>query len=157
MLDAQQLQEIRERLDLVQDEEVADEVVDQVWERDVPAMLAELERLNDPGDPPTVMLESPYAGDVTANEDYARRCTLNSIRRGEAPMMGHLLYTQVLKDANPTERKMGIRAHLAWLRRSKGIVLCTDRGTSSGMKEAIELGLSLGVPIVDRRLEGYNG
>ena len=167
MIDSKQLQEIRERFDLVHNNsgsehnnsgsEAAEEAVDQLWREDVPAMLAELERLNDPGEPTTVMLESPYAGDVEANEDYARRCMLDSIRRGEAPMVGHLLYTQVLRDANPTERKMGIRAHLAWLRRSKGVVLCTDRGTSPGMKEAIELGLSLGVPIADRKLEGYNG
>ena len=152
MIDPQRLQEIRERLN--SDDPDA---VDRLVECDLPEMLEELERLNDPNDPPTIMLESPYAGDVTTNEDYARRCLLDSIRLGEAPLAGHLLYTQVLKDANPTERELGIRAHLAWLRRSRGVVLYTDHGVSPGMKQAIELGLSLGIPIKERELRGYNG
>lgn len=149
MLDSQRLQEIRERLE----EGSNDDELEQVAYE----MLKELERLNNPDDPPTVMLESPYAGDVAANEDYARRCMLNSLRLGEAPFAGHLLYTQVLKDANPTERKLGIRADLAWLRRSRGVVLHTDRGVSSGMKQALELGMSLDLPIKERKLEGYDG
>lgn len=163
MMDLQRITEIRARLarlDSKKDYPHEDDVA-QLMERDVIDMLAELERLNDPSDPPTTMLESPYAGetayDVAINEDYARRCLLSSIRLGEAPMAGHLLYTQVLKDVNPTERELGIRSHLAWLRRSRGIVLYTDRGVSSGMKQAVELGVKLGVPIKERKLEGYNG
>lgn len=162
MIDSTQLEKIRKRIERLNSTACHDvDDLAQLLDHDVPAMLAELERLNDPHDPPTVMLESPYAGetayDVARNEDYARRCLLNSIRLGEAPMAGHLLYTQVLQDANPTERKLGIRSHLAWLRRSRGIVLCTDRGVSPGMNQAVELGLSLGVPIKERKLEGYNG
>lgn len=159
MIDAKRLAEIHERLRGITGDGGNDEAIaiDLLLEHDLPDMLLELERLNDPNDPPTIMLESPYAGDVAANEDYARRCMLNSLRLGEAPFAGHLLYTQVLKDANPTERMLGIRSDLAWLRRCRGIVLYTDRGVSSGMKQAIKLGNSLGLPIKERKLEGYNG
>lgn len=168
MIDPQRLTKIRERVtrnkaaDRIDKDEAVVTVAKNLVLQDLALeMLAELERLNDPDDPPTIMLESPYAGktayDVAKNEDYARRCLLNSVRLGEAPMAGHLLYTQVLKDANPTERELGIRSHLAWLRRSRGVVLYTDRGMSSGMKQAVELGLSLGVPIKERELEGYKG
>lgn len=104
-----------------------------------------------------VMLESPYAGDVARNEDYARRCLLDSLRRGEAPMAGHLLYTQVLADANPTERKLGIKAHLAWLRHAEAVILYIDRGISSGMTQAIELAVLLSIPVERRELGGYDG
>lgn len=104
-----------------------------------------------------VMIESPYAGDVARNEDYARKCLLDSIRRGEAPMAGHLLYTQVLSDANPTERKLGISAHLTWLRHASRVVVYTDLGVSSGMKQAIELAEKIGIPVERRELGGYDG
>lgn len=104
-----------------------------------------------------VMLESPYAGDVERNEDYARKCLLDSLRRGEAPMAGHLLYTQVLRDANSTERKLGIEAHVTWLRHSSRIVVYEDLGVSSGMQHAIDLANKLGIPVERRKLAGYNG
>ncbi len=154
MIDAKRLNEIRERLDLLAVTGGA-AILDQLLKQDIPDMLNELERKNDKDDPPTVMLESPYAGDVESNEDYARRCVLDSLRRGEAPMAGHLLYTQVLKDANPTERELGIRAHLAWLRRSRGVVVYTDRDVSPGMRRAVELSMSLRIPVTQRKLKGY--
>ena len=38
-----------------------------------------------------VIVESPYAGDVEANEEYARQCVRDSLMRGEAPIASHLL------------------------------------------------------------------
>lgn len=65
-----------------------------------------------------VIIESPYAGPtpeaVAANVAYARACLLDSLRRGEAPIASHLLYTQVLNDLIPEERALGIAAGLAW-------------------------------------------
>lgn len=62
-----------------------------------------------------VIIESPYAGDVERNVEYARQCLLDSLRRGEYPIASHLLYTQVLDDLKPSERHTGIEAGLAWL------------------------------------------
>jgi hypothetical protein len=36
-------------------------------------------------DPRRVILESPYAGDVSANVQYARQCLRDSVLRGEGP------------------------------------------------------------------------
>ncbi len=60
-----------------------------------------------------IVIESPYAGDVERNVAYARRCLLDSLRRGEAPFASHLLYTQVLNDTIPADRERGISAGLA--------------------------------------------
>jgi hypothetical protein len=87
-----------------------------------------------------VILESPYAGDVEANINYARCCLRDSLCRGEAPIASHLLYTQpgVLCDDTPEERKLGINAGLTWLGVADAMVVYMDRGVSPGMKAAIE-------------------
>lgn len=84
-----------------------------------------------------VVIESPYAGDVEANKAYARRCMLDSLSRGEAPLLSHLLYTQVLDDTDPEQRHRGIRAHKSWIVVCDKVVVYADRGISDGMKEGI--------------------
>ena len=42
-----------------------------------------------------VILESPYAGDIERNIDYARKCLRHSLLLGESPIASHLLYTQI--------------------------------------------------------------
>ena len=37
-----------------------------------------------------------------------------ALARGEAPIASHLLYPQVLDDADPFQRQQGIAAGLAW-------------------------------------------
>ncbi len=96
-----------------------------------------------------VILESPYAGDVEANVEYARACIRDSLSRGEAPIASHLLYTQpgILNDDDPQERQWGIDAGLAWKAVASASVVYTDRGISRGMecgiKAATEAGLSI--------------
>lgn len=84
-----------------------------------------------------VILESPFAGDVERNIAYARRCLLDSLERGEAPIASHLLYTQVLDDTILEHRKLGIAAGLAWLEVADAMVVYTDLGISPGMQAAI--------------------
>ena len=102
-----------------------------------------------------VILESPYAGDVEANVAYARACLLDSLRRGEAPIASHLLYTQVLDDTVPEERALGIGAGLAW-RVVPGALpaFYTDRGWSGGMCAARDLYDREGIVYETRRLGG---
>jgi len=85
-----------------------------------------------------VILESPYAGFVQRNIEYARACMLDSLKRGEAPILSHLLYTQVLDDTIPEQRIMGIDAGLAWKCVAEKHVFYIDYGYSSGMKYALE-------------------
>lgn len=87
-----------------------------------------------------VIIESPYAGDVEANVAYARRALADSLSRGEAPIASHLLYTQpdVLDDAVPAQRALGIAAGLAWRTVGDYAVFYIGRGWSAGMIAARE-------------------
>lgn len=103
-----------------------------------------------------VILESPYAGEVSRNTDYARRCLRDCLLRGESPIASHLLYTQpnVLRDSVPAERKLGIEAGLAWLHVSDYSVFYTDWGWSTGMLNALHLCLRHFRPFRVRALYG---
>ncbi len=88
-------------------------------------------------DQPTVIVESPYAGDRQTNETYAKACLLDALERGEAPYLSHLLYTQVLEDTIPDHREMGLNAAMAWIRKSDWSAVYTDLGVSGGMMRGI--------------------
>ncbi len=102
-----------------------------------------------------VILESPYAGDVEANVDYARRCVRDSLSRGEAPIASHLLYTQpgILNDDDASERQWGIDAGLAWRAVAEASVVYTDRGISRGMEYGIAAARAAGLPVEFRTIE----
>jgi len=97
-----------------------------------------------------VLLESPYAGDVDANVEYARLALKNSIDRGEAPLASHLLYTQVLDDKDPKQRTTGIDCGKAWLIGCDAVVFYCDRGWSPGMSAMRELCVRLRKPMEER-------
>ena len=86
------------------------------------------------------VVESPYAGEVEKNLEYARACMKDCLQRGEAPYASHLLYTQpgVLDDLVPEQRKLGIEAGFAWRYQAKLVVFYVDLGWSNGMKAALE-------------------
>lgn len=88
-----------------------------------------------------VIIESPYAGDVEANIEYARAAMRDSLHRGEAPIASHLLYTQpgILRDDVSEERQQGIAAGLAWRSAAELAAFYIDRGWSTGMLAAKEL------------------
>ena len=84
-----------------------------------------------------VILESPYSGNVEENLKYAKRCMINSLMRGEAPIASHLLYTQFLDDSKENERKLGITAGLTWVPVADMSVIYVDRGITNGMVKGI--------------------
>jgi hypothetical protein len=102
-----------------------------------------------------VILESPYAGDVQANVEYARRCVRDSVMRDEAPIASHLLFTQpgILDDLVPAERQRGIDAGHAWLIHADAVVFYIDRGMSHGMQVAMRRAQRAGVPTELRSIE----
>ena len=102
-----------------------------------------------------VILESPYAGKIRRNTAYARRCLRDCLKRGEAPMASHLLYTQpgVLVDEIARERRTGIAAGLAWGAVADATVVYTDHGISPGMEHGIAAARAAGRPIEYRRLD----
>ncbi len=101
-----------------------------------------------------VILESPYAGDVERNVRYARRCMMDSLGRGEAPMVSHLLYTQVLDDTVPSERERGIAAGLAWRQVAQASVVYEDHGISKGMQHGIAAAQKACIPVEFRTIGG---
>lgn len=103
-----------------------------------------------------VILESPYAGNVEQNVAYARACMLDCLRRGESPMVSHLLYTQVLDDKLAPDRLLGIAAGLEWVRVAEATVVYEDMGISNGMTGGIFVARSLRIPVEFRRLEDPN-
>lgn len=104
-----------------------------------------------------VIVESPYAGtNVEQNMAYARACMLDCLRRGEAPMVSHLLYTQVLDDKIVSERVLCIETGLAWGRVVEATVVYEDLGISNGMMIGIDRAKSAGRSVEYRRLEDPN-
>lgn len=102
----------------------------------------------------TVVIESPYAGDIEKNMRYVRACMRDCLLRGEAPFASHALYTQegVLKDEVPEERMHGITAGFAWRETSGATVVYLDLGISKGMEYGIAHAKELGHPIEERYL-----
>lgn len=100
-----------------------------------------------------IILESPYAGDVRRNVAYARACVRDALRRGEAPLASHLLYTQeeILDDNEPAERELGIKAGHAWIEKAEALVLYVDLGISPGMQAGLRAARAVGVPSVEVR------
>jgi len=88
-----------------------------------------------------VIVESPYAADtdegIMMNEIYGELC-LNDclVNHNESPFASHLLYTRkfVLRDTDPPERKLGIKAGFEWRDVSEMSVFYTDLGMTDGMK-----------------------
>lgn len=107
-----------------------------------------------------VVIESPFAGktgaDVGANILFARRCLRDALKRGEAPLASHLLYTQpgVLDDLVPTEREWGISAGLVWHDVAELVAFYIDLGWSPGMRRAFIRVREKGIPYEIRKLDG---
>ncbi len=101
-----------------------------------------------------VILETPYAGDIAGNIDFARACIRDCLKRGESPIASHLLFTQpgVLDDAKPEERELGISAGHEWYMVADACVVYRDRGISSGMTRGIYLATALNVRVIYRWL-----
>lgn len=88
-----------------------------------------------------VYIASPFRGstkeETRQNIIYARFCMLDSLERGEAPYLSHLLYTQVWSEAS---RESGLRAGDDWRRVADLIACYTDLGTTEGMRRALTSG-----------------
>jgi hypothetical protein len=102
-----------------------------------------------------VILESPFAGNIEKNIEYARSCIRDCLMRDESPIASHLLYTQegILNDNVAAEREHGIEAGLAWYRVAEASVVYVDHGLSNGMKYGVRKALEHGVAVEFRSLK----
>lgn len=87
----------------------------------------------------TVIVESPYAGDVQRNLKYLERCLRYCVERDESPYASHKMLTTCLDDNNQSERDLGIKAGLAWREIAEMRIFFVDHGWSKGMLLAKEL------------------
>ena len=106
-----------------------------------------------------VIIESPYAGDVERNTEYARACVRDSLERDEAPIASHLLYTQpgILNDEVAVERQWGIDAGLAWRAVAEASVVYTDHGITRGMEYGITAAENAGITVEYRKILNDEG
>ena len=117
-------------------------------------------RVNEEGRPEMalVFIESPFAGDVETNIEFARACMRDSLNKGESPLAIHLLYTQkgILDDDIPEERKWGMEAGYAWGKHASKTVVYTNLGISEGMKIGIQRAKEEGREVEYRHLESWD-
>jgi hypothetical protein len=109
-----------------------------------------------------VIIESPHRSDKYFERLdkllYARECVRDSLARGESPFAAHLLYTQVLNDAVPEDREIGIRAGLCWAARADLTAAYADLGISDGMAAGIADARRVGRPVEMRFIrDGKDG
>lgn len=86
-----------------------------------------------------VYVVSKYAGDIEGNVARARQYCRQVIDAGFMPIASHLHYPEILEDADPTEREMGLMFGLALLKLCDEVwCFVTDDGVSTGMQAEIE-------------------
>lgn len=92
---------------------------------------------------------SPYRGDskkaVKKNVKRARKYCRLVAQQGGIPFAPHLLFTQFLDDANPRNRRMGLRLGLAMLKRCDELWVFGK--PSEGMASEIAYAMKLGLPV----------
>src|SRR5699024_7643638 len=86
---------------------------------------------------PIVYICSPYAGDVTANIENARRYSRFAVDTGYIPIAPHLLFPQFLNDDNPKERQLGLFFGNALMGKGSEVWVFGSR-ISSGMETEIK-------------------
>jgi len=102
-----------------------------------------------------VYVASPFKGanveETRQNIVYARLCMLDSLERGEAPYLSHLLYTQCWHEGGGL-RERGLAAGDAWRAAAELVAVYQDLGVTPGMQRALEA--SGATPAVGRFLGG---
>lgn len=95
-----------------------------------------------------VVLESPYAGDVSENVAYAGLVTLALAGRGLVAYASHLHLTTFLDDRVPVQRDIGIELGLQLASAMDAAVFALDRGWSRGMDGAWKRHKAADVPMM---------
>lgn len=99
-----------------------------------------------------VYLASPLRNLRNAVE-YARRAMRHSLVVGEAPIVPHLLYPQVLDDDTPADRESGMAAARELIRACDVAVFYVDHGLSDGMRVELAEAVRFAKPIAFRWLD----
>lgn len=103
-----------------------------------------------------VYICSPFAGDIENNLRFARAACHYAADHGCTPLAVHLLYPQILNDADPVEREVGIQMGLRVLASCDELWICGER-ISQGMSSEIAEARRLGIPIRNISTEQIQG
>jgi hypothetical protein len=95
---------------------------------------------------PCVFICSPFAGDIEGNTIRALRYMRFAVVRGAIPFAPHLLYPQVLDEADPSERELGLFFGMIWLGKCDELWVF-GRHISCGMAREIAKAKKRGIPI----------
>ena len=93
-----------------------------------------------------VYIASPYAGDITRNVEFAKAACLFAMRQDCTPVAVHLLYPQLLDDAEPVQRQAATRMGLRVLDACDELWLCGSR-ISPGMQMELDYARQVHIPI----------
>lgn len=88
-----------------------------------------------------VIIETPYATEDTVmlkrHQSYAKYAFKDSLSRGEAPMPGFIIYSQMMNDRQKVDHDIGLVTHLSWIPKCDLVVVYADYGISPDMQAAI--------------------
>ncbi len=102
------------------------------------------------------IVESPFSAPtregIVRNVSYAYLAARDCMVRNEAPLLSHLLYTQMLDDENPEDRAFGIDAGLLVGQIANRTALYVDLGVSRGMEYGIANAEKANRPVITRHL-----
>lgn len=93
-----------------------------------------------------IFVASPLSGDMEENIKYAERACRYVMDAGHAFFAPHLLYTRILDDTCPDERRVGIDMGLAVLARCDELWAFGEH-ISTGMQQEIDAAHQLGIPV----------
>ncbi len=92
-----------------------------------------------PSPRPRVAIESPYAGEVAKNTEFASKLCRYAVEQGKNPFAMHLFFPQFLSELDESERNLGIECGLAWTDFAEEVWFClrpTEK-LSRGMLKAV--------------------
>lgn len=93
-----------------------------------------------------IYVSSPYTGDLERDLEYARRACRTVMECGECPIAPRLIYSAILDDMAPAERKPSAEMSQALLHRCNE-VWAFGPVTGSGMKREIAEAKRLYMPV----------
>ncbi|MFA5831733.1 MAG: DUF4406 domain-containing protein [Candidatus Paceibacterota bacterium] len=99
----------------------------------------------------TIFIGHPIGGDVPGNMEKVLKICKEIHSENAIPVAPYLVSLRYLDDAKPEDRELGCDANLETLRRGyiDEMWLFGDR-ISSGMKQEVEVALSLGIPVIPK-------
>lgn len=105
---------------------------------------------------PVVFIETPLRSSEPGLDkrlEFAQAAMFDSIQRGEAPILTHLLWPAVMNDHDPEEREQALRMCRDVRKRCHKVVFYVGMGVSPGMARGMLEALEDGIKVEVRMIE----